>query len=177
MEQPAVKKSKGAKEKIKKVKKPPKEKPPKEAGSSEQDPNKPTEKKVSKAKVCACERCGKGFVSWQNMKIHYTNVHKEDCVEKQYNTKCPYEGCGKSFFHRKTMLKHLEQDHGVQTEQEHYEFENMDAFLDWKESEEAENHVYYVKQRGLRFHKGWYDQHFYCQRDGSAVGRTSKGTA
>ena len=73
------------------------------------------------------------------------------------------------------MLKHLDQDHGVKTEQEHYEFENMDAFLDWKELEETENHVYFVKQRGLRFHKGWYDQHYYCQRDGSARAHVKKG--
>ena len=85
------------------------------------------------------------------------------------------EGCGKSFFHRKTMLKHLEQDHNVKTEQEHYEFENMEAFLDWKEAEQTENHVYFVKQRGLRFHKGWYDQHYYCQRDGSARAHVKKG--
>ena len=73
------------------------------------------------------------------------------------------------------MLKHLEQDHGVKPEQERLEFENMDAFLDWKENEQGDNHVYFVKQRGLRFHKGWYDQHYYCQRDGSARAHVKKG--
>jgi hypothetical protein len=82
-------------------------------------------------------------------------------------SKCLHPNCEKVFYHKSKMLKHMEEEHQVQSSSSHHSFSSEKEFLDWKEKEEMANSVYFSKQRGDKEGKSTKHSYYICQQDGS----------
>lgn len=82
---------------------------------------------------------------------------RETCVE-----------CQKDFANEISILKHIENDHGILVKRESVSFQSWENFLQWKDEVEAKNFCRFVKRTTtkLKFEEVTY---YYCERRGFHV--------
>ena len=117
---------------------------------------------------CSEDGCSHSYSRKDNLQRHMKTVHGLDDFSAARRFVCHIGTCRKAFFHA-TKLKDHYQEHGIQisklgavlyslkhssfkhlhsTGTEKKEFPSWEAFLSWKQSEEALSHTCFVQPKG-----------------------------
>ncbi|XP_034241085.1 uncharacterized protein LOC117645185 [Thrips palmi] len=115
-----------------------------------------------------CHMCSKPFKRSDHLKAHLKKCSSPSKKEHRPRSKCHYPDCGKTFFHKTSLLEHLRDVHPNKDHQDPISksFSSLDDFVTWKEKEEEKTYSYFSMHTG-ESRKGGH-VYFYCQHDGLA---------
>ena len=110
----------------------------------------------SSSKSFSCDQCDHVATRKDNLNRHLKTKHGVDVpLVKKSQAMCQFPGCTAMFHHKSKMFIHMSET----------------EFTEWKENIEADQHVFFSKQSGVRIgSQRTLEEHgiFYCQFDGSA---------
>ncbi|XP_072026576.1 uncharacterized protein [Amphiura filiformis] len=122
------------------------------------------------AKNFLCTLCSASFNRKDNLKVHIKSKHNAELPDSAASsrTKCLNPTCEESFYHKTQMLKHMEEEHGLEVQKKEMEFKSLEEFKKWKTVEETKKYVFFSSYRGPSANKSGKGSHLYfkCQKDG-----------
>ncbi|XP_057306747.1 uncharacterized protein LOC130644962 [Hydractinia symbiolongicarpus] len=92
--------------------------------------------------------------------------HNTTLTDQGKRSKCTFPGCEETFYHKSRMISYLNTFHGTKTNVRNLVFEDEQMFMEWKEIEELDKHIYFSKQRGDGDSKLTKYAYYVCQHDG-----------
>ena len=107
-----------------------------------------------------CKVCNKQY-KWRKSLNRHEKLHLTNHVFKETIT-CPQIDCSFTSLTLAEMNQHYTSQHGLQIEEEHLSFQNMDEFKLFKDSVEEENFCQFYKSGGSR--SKHHAQIYYCSR-------------
>lgn len=117
-----------------------------------------------------CDQCTSKIKRKDNFKRHYMKVHKLVYKDVQVignrKNRCIFPGCTKVFYHKTKMVEHLKEKHKIVVNTVTKNFNSMDEFYEWKETEESNNFVWFPKKDERKLPNGVTYSSFVCQCNG-----------
>lgn len=119
-----------------------------------------------------CDKCKKSFRNQWYLKRHHGNTR-----ECKSNACVVCEKCNRLFQSEWHLKRHTEECNGSdlpsqELKKEHYKFNSMTEFTEWKEKMERETSSHFVKHRGAEKNKdGSITFNLYCHRSGFYIPR------
>ncbi|XP_057301394.1 uncharacterized protein LOC130635887 [Hydractinia symbiolongicarpus] len=101
--------------------------------------------------------------------------HNTTLTDQGKRSKCTFPGCEETFYHKSRMISHLNTFHGTKTNVRNLVFEDEQMFMEWKEKEELDKHIYFSKQRGDGDSKLTKYAYYVCQHDGDGRSHRKEG--
>ncbi|KAK3931041.1 DNA-binding protein Ikaros [Frankliniella fusca] len=126
-----------------------------------------------------CLQCDQAF-----KRKDHLNAHAKKCnslvgntSQQKKKTPCLIQGCDLSFYHKSSLIEHLNKFHQNDVSirpAETKSFSSVKEFNKWKENEEESTFSYFTARKGQKLSLV---KHFYCQHDGSAKLHSARKTS
>ncbi|XP_057312270.1 uncharacterized protein LOC130653772 [Hydractinia symbiolongicarpus] len=122
-----------------------------------------------------CDECDANYTRKNKLKAHMLKKHNTTLTDQGKRSKCTFPGCEETFYHKSRMISHLITFHGTKTNVRNLVFEDEQMFMEWKEKEELDKHIYFSKQRGDGDSKLTKYAYYVCQHDGDGRSHRKEG--
>lgn len=118
-----------------------------------------------KKDVFSCN-CGSKFSRKDNLSWHQKKCNAT--TTKRVKKSCLFKNCDTDFYHKKSLIGHLEAVHKLKIDPvQNLHFSSEAEFLLWKGREEIRTLSFYSKSTGSKKSGVHIINYFYCQHDGS----------